>query len=270
VDGGADQQVAYTNPATGGYRVNLPQDASYTLSVTPLSPGYTTPAAQRIAVAERGLRLTFPLAPAATCTAPGYQAKFSGPVQHFDTPQRPGGWKVRNVDLGYPGYAYTPGWVFDNPGHRANRTGGTGNFAIVDSGHSGQHAYQDTYLYTPVASLKGAHSPVVEFASDFEPTVNSSATVGLSTDGGKTWRTIWANSGVPGTALVTDTSHPGRHATTGPLAGAPALGGGYYWLFIPAGSQTFTTILTGYAQRSATATITGNKTNILNFTLTAS
>lgn len=39
----------------------------------------------------------------------------------------------------YPGYSHTPGWVFNDPGGRDNGTGGTGDFATVDSDQAGAH-----------------------------------------------------------------------------------------------------------------------------------
>lgn len=86
-----------------------------------------------------------------------------------------------------------------------NNTGGSGNFAIVDSDRAGARHYQNTALSSPVIDMSGGTSPQLEFATDLQPAVNSTETVDLSPDGGRTWSTVWrktAFAGVPGPQTV--------------------------------------------------------------------
>jgi hypothetical protein len=203
--------TAFTSPLTGRYRLSLLANSRYTLTVASVYPGYQR-ATRNITVGTSGLTesaslVVDPLA----CSAPGYHPVTSGAtqpfgggvavqgtMQAFDGITAPRGWAVRNVTLPYPGYTGRPGWVFDDPGHRGNHTGGTGGFAVVDSGHDGPHHYQDTYLTSPVTDMSGYRSPTLQFLTDLRPAVNSTATVQLSTDAGRTWATVWRESGFPG------------------------------------------------------------------------
>jgi hypothetical protein len=209
-DGAGHGGTAFTSPRTGRYRFSLLENARYTLTVTALYPGYR-PVSRKITVGTSGLteNVSLVVDPLA-CSAPGYHPAKSGVtqpfggagsrgiIQVFGGKTAPRGWTVRNVSLHYPGYAYRPGWVFGDPGHRGNHTGGAGGFAIVDSGHDGPHHYQDTYLTSPVTDMSRYHSPALQFLTDLRPAVNSTATVQLSTDAGRTWTTVWRNSGFPG------------------------------------------------------------------------
>jgi hypothetical protein len=139
------------------------------------------------------------------CTAIGYHQVLSGTTQHFSATSAPAGWTVTNVDLGYPGYSHKPGWEFSNPGKRANNTGGSGNFAIVDSDHDGALHYQDTYLTSPAVNMSADKSPAIQFATDLIGATNSTATVEVSVNGGRTWASVWTNAGAaggPGPATV--------------------------------------------------------------------
>src|SRR5262249_54154723 len=134
----------------------------------------------------------------------GYHPKLT-PVttESFNTSTALRGWTVTNTNLGYPGYAYKPGWVFNDPGVRGNHTGGAGAFAIVDSAHQGTTHYQDTDLISPSLSL--GKTPAVQFGTDLVGATNSTATVDLSVNGGKTWANVWTNAGAtgdPGPATV--------------------------------------------------------------------
>jgi hypothetical protein len=199
-DGDGHSGTVYTTPATGEYSLSLLGGATYTLTVTPQYPGYTAPPAQSVSVGTSDVTQNFtaPVDPTA-CTAIGYQPVLSaGTTQTFDGTTAPAGWTVTNTNLGLPGYSDQPGWVFTNPGGRANTTGGSGNFAIVDSDTYGQFHYQDTDLVSPVLNFSADTSPAVQFATDYQPAVNSTATIGVSVDGGKTWTTAWTSSGFPG------------------------------------------------------------------------
>jgi hypothetical protein len=216
-DGNGHSGTVYTTPSTGQYTLSLLENSSYTLTVTPVHPGYTAPAAQTVTVATSNVTQDFTAAvdPVA-CTAIGHHPVLSGTTQHFSTASAPAGWTVTNVNLGYPGYSYKPGWVFNNPAKRANNTGGVGNFAIVDSDHDGAHHYQDTELTSPAVNMSADQSPAVQFATDLTGATNSTATVQVSVNGGTTWTSVWTNAGAAG--------GPGPAATAVPLpqaAGKP-------------------------------------------------
>jgi hypothetical protein len=199
-DGAGHSGTAYTTPATGKYSLSLLGDTSYTVTVAPLYSGYTAPAAQSVTVGASSVTKDF-AAPVnlTACTAIGYQSVFSGGItEDFSGTSVPVGWTVTNTNLHLTGYTDQPGWVFTNPGRRANTTGGSGNFAIVDSDDYGQSHYQDTELISPVLNFATDTSPAVQFDTDYEPAVNSTATVDVSVDGGKTWASAWTSSGFPG------------------------------------------------------------------------
>lgn len=81
-----------------------------------------------------------------------------------------------------------------DPGHRGAAGPGRG------SEHSGAQHYQDTYLQTPALDLSADANPGLQFATDLQPAVNSTATVELSIDNGKHWTTVWTAHGFPGHA----------------------------------------------------------------------
>jgi Carboxypeptidase regulatory-like domain len=198
-DGNGHTGTAYTTPGTGTYSLSLLADSSYTLTVTPLYPGYTAPAAQSVTVGSSSVTKDF-TAPVnlADCSAIGYKPVLSGTTEDFTGTGVPSGWSVTNTSLHLPGYSDQPGWLFTNPGGRANTTGGTGNFAIVDSDDYGQFHYQDTELVSPALNFSADTSPAVQFDTDYQPAVNSTATVDVSLDSGKTWTNAWTSHGFPG------------------------------------------------------------------------
>ncbi|MFL6075948.1 MAG: carboxypeptidase regulatory-like domain-containing protein [Mycobacteriales bacterium] len=193
----SDGTTTWTDPVTGRYRLSLPVNATYTLHVTAADPGYA-PADTQVTVAGADVTADVALTVTPACTAAGYQAAYSGTTESFSGRSAPRGWSVVDTDPHLSGYQYQPGWQFTNPGGRANRTGGSGNFAIVDSDHTGAMHVQDTSLVSPTLNLSGAATPVVQFADDLAPAVNSTATVDVSLDGGRTWATAWRSAGFPG------------------------------------------------------------------------
>lgn len=198
-DGQGHDGTAFTSPATGKYALSLLANASYTLTVHVEYPGYTDPAPANVTVATSDVTQDFTAGvDLLACTAIGYHQVLSGITQPFSQTSVPPGWQVTNANLHIPYYQSQPGWQLTNPGRRPNNTGGTGNFAIVDSDHAGQFHYQDTELITPVTSFAADRTPVVEFNTDYQPAVNSTAAVGLSADGGRTWASIWTSKGFPG------------------------------------------------------------------------
>ncbi|BCJ33161.1 hypothetical protein Athai_06640 [Actinocatenispora thailandica] len=190
----SDGTTTRTDPATGRYELDLLQDSSYTVQVAAVDPGYD-PARLSVDVGTAALTRDVALTVAAVCTAAGYHADLSGASEAFTGSSVPSGWMVGNVDHHQPGYDPVPGWQFTNPGDRTNHTGGDGNFAIVDSDHSGQHAIQDTTLTSPSFDLTGASTPALSFDTDLRGAVNSTATVEVSVDDGGTWKSVWRKAG---------------------------------------------------------------------------
>lgn len=85
-------------------------------------------------------------------------------------------------------------WRFDDPGSRGNLTGGTGNFAIIDSSFLGNVTI-DTDLRSPVLNLADALAVELEFKSDFRwrsSGLSESANVDISTNGAAgPWSNVW-------------------------------------------------------------------------------
>ena len=113
----------------------------------------------------------------------------------------PPGWTVEdNIGEGHV-------WQLNDPEGRANTTGGSGNFADINSDFYGPNNTQDTSLVSPTADLSGASAPFLTFhnnyiASPFFPQIGD---VDVSTDGGSTWTNVWHHTGdsVPGPDLET-------------------------------------------------------------------
>jgi subtilisin family serine protease len=197
-DGAGHDFEAFTNPDTGQYTLPVVGGGvTYTVTVTAQVPGYE-PVTRQVEVGEVNVELNVELPVSPVCVAPGYRAHDTGPVEPFDRRAIPRGWRVVNADPGYPGYDHEPGWVFTDPGQRGNTTGGTGNFAVVDSDHYGQHHVQRTTLTGPIVDMSGYATPFLAFATDLRPAVNSTATIELSIDGGATWTTVWRSTGFTG------------------------------------------------------------------------
>ncbi|WP_328997780.1 carboxypeptidase regulatory-like domain-containing protein [Kribbella sp. NBC_00709] len=200
----SDGESTFTDPVSGQYSLNLLQGADYTLHIASVESGYQ-PVDKAVTVGTSDVTEDATVTTALACTALGYQVARVGATQTFDAKKIPAGWKVTNTSLHLPGYDYQPGWVFNNPAARSNDTGGKGNFAIVDSDHDGQHNIQNTQLVSPVVNLSAAATPAIEFASDLEPAVNSTATVDVSINGGTTWTNVWriaGSAGVPAAGTV--------------------------------------------------------------------
>ncbi|MBB4956364.1 S8 family serine peptidase [Micromonospora polyrhachis] len=182
VIGGYPLGPIFTDPVTGRYSVRLPGSAPYTMQVTAQYPGYQV--AQRTfelgkvdVVQDAALTID-----ASTCTAPGY--RFSGVGEDFnnwtDTGTR-NGWQTSGK----------PSWRFDNPGYRPVPEGGDGRFAIADSA-AGNGKRLDTSLTSPVFDLSGDASPQLAFHTSYYPDdASQRADVDVSTDGGRTWKTVW-------------------------------------------------------------------------------
>jgi Subtilase family/Carboxypeptidase regulatory-like domain len=186
-----------TDPATGDYTLPLLPDLDYTVTFTPTVPGYDG-ATRPVSLGATGQDLDVALTVSLACTARGYQVTRNGVTEPFGGTRAPRGWTVTNVDVGIPNLDHEPGWVFNDPGKRGNHTGGAGGFAIVDSRHYGKGHIQDTYLTSPSFNLTGKDNATIELAHDLEPAANSTTTVEVSLDGGRTWTKAWTHAGYPG------------------------------------------------------------------------
>ncbi len=181
--------AVYTDPFTGHYTVELPQRSDYILHVSPVYSGYATsdvPVHVGAVDLKRNVKV---LVDASTCTAPGYAYRYDGVRTDFEgwtgsTPKD--GWTVTDG----AGSGYT--WRFDDPGSRGNRTGGSGDFAIIDPTHNGVATAQDASLVSPVLDLTGQASPEIDFASLYSGAfAEDIADVDVSIDGGTSWAKVW-------------------------------------------------------------------------------
>ena len=178
----------WTDPATGFYSVTLAGDITYTFHVEAWSDGYDS--ADVIVgplTADQTTNITL-TADMTACVAPGYGAA-SGIKETFDATTIPDGWTV--VDNAGSGAV----WSFDNPGGRANNTGGEGNFAIADSDDAGS-VDMDTELRTPILDFSSMTTVTLQFKYDFNSySDNEVADVDVSNDGGNTWTNVWQRTG---------------------------------------------------------------------------
>jgi hypothetical protein len=167
----------YTNPYTGAYRLAVPRGHSYTLQVTPEETGYQATSVKVSAGSSTVRRDVSVPVDQASCTAPGYTQQVSGPTQTFDGTAAPAGWT-------------TNGWAFDDPSQRGNHTGGSGGFAIADTGSS-TSAVQDTLTSAPIG-VPDVPAPTLAFNSDVGG--SGIVAIGVSSDGGADWTSIWSDS----------------------------------------------------------------------------
>ncbi|MFC0532449.1 S8 family serine peptidase [Phytohabitans kaempferiae] len=175
----------YTNPVNGRYSVTLPAGATYSLTVQPQYPGYQT-ITRDVVVGSRNVvsNVAVPVASNACSTAPGYEYGSDGVYETFDGTTVPAGWTV--VDHIGTGQV----WKFTDDGARGNLTGGTGNFAMIDSDDYGAGGRQDTSLVSPVVDLTDVAAPVIRFNQDYNWLSTDRADVDLSLDGGTTWTNV--------------------------------------------------------------------------------
>ena len=172
----------YTDPETGTYSVQVPDNATYRLAVTAQYPGYEV-ATEDVEVGGATTHDVDVVVNASTCSAPGYRFNTGGIYENFNSGALPAGWTiVDNIGNGQV-------WRFDDPGHRGNLTGGTGAFAIMDSDFYGIGGTQNTSLVTPTVDLSALTAPVVGFKQDYR-NLGDFADVDVSIDGGTTWTTV--------------------------------------------------------------------------------
>ncbi|MFV2114846.1 S8 family serine peptidase [Micromonospora sp. LOL_025] len=175
----------YTTPVNGRYSLKLPAGTTYNLKVEPQYPGYQTVTKQVVVgTGNATANVAVPVRTDACTTAPGYRFGSDGEYETFDGSTVPAGWSV--VDHAASGQV----WKFTDDGARGNLTGGTGNFAIVDSDEYGSGGKQDTSLVSPVVDLTGVTAPVIRFNQDYNWLGSDRADVDLSLDGGTTWTNV--------------------------------------------------------------------------------
>ena len=173
----------YTDPSTGRYRLQLPANSTFSLQIDTVYAGYQVTTADVTTEAGAGHRDFAVKVDATSCVAPGYRQTFSAPTETFDGTSAPTGWTVAGNGGGHT-------WRFDDPAGRGNLTGGSGGFAIADSDHYADG--EDTSLVSPVLDLTGYDTAAVRFDTFYKKFADASkANVDLSTDGGRTWSTVW-------------------------------------------------------------------------------
>ncbi|MFE9611240.1 carboxypeptidase regulatory-like domain-containing protein [Streptomyces sp. NPDC006012] len=176
----------WTDPATGSYRLDLPEGHTYTLHVATATTGYQA-VTKKIDVGDSAQTVGFPVpVDSWASSTPGYEVDETGSTEPFDaTDAAPEGWQVVNAD------GTTGGWEFDDPGNRGNQTGGDGAFAIADSDHFGGGATQDSALVSPVYDFTGKDDPELAFNTQYMQFSNQTAEVDATADGGATWTKVW-------------------------------------------------------------------------------
>ncbi|WUD78113.1 carboxypeptidase regulatory-like domain-containing protein [Streptomyces sp. NBC_00510] len=177
----------WSDASTGAYRLDLPENHTYTLRVVSDDSHYRSLVRQvTVGSADRGLRLALPADTWATGN-PAYRLTVRTlDTQPFDsTAGAPEGWSVADA----AGTAH--GWAFDDPGGRGNTTGGSGAFAVADNDHAGWDTALDTQLISPAYDFSGTGDPALAFATDYQGSAEQSGDVDVSDDGGRTWTTVW-------------------------------------------------------------------------------
>jgi N-acetylneuraminic acid mutarotase len=197
VDNGIPGSPFPTDPKTGAYSIQLPENGAYTLHTTSNYTGY---AEQDVAVTTQGtdkvqnIGLTADTL-AAVGQPEGYTQHSSGTTETFTANTAPAGWSVQA--------ATGPAWQF-NPNY-INMANPTGGFAAVVT----NWAPTDTTLVTPVATVPAGQTPFVSYLSNGS---GGTAEVDYSIDGGKTWT-------VGSTEIASQAI--GSQVLTGPVTGRP-------------------------------------------------
>lgn len=177
----------WSDAYTGAYRLDLPENETYTLRVVSDDTHYQS-LVRKVAVkdADMALGLALPVDTWADGN-PAYTLKVDTvDSQSFDsTAGAPQGWSV--VDLAGTGH----GWAFDDPGGRGNDTGGSGGFAIADNDHFGWDTALDTLLVSPVYDFRRTGDPELAFSTGYRGSAEQTGDVEVTADGGKTWTTVW-------------------------------------------------------------------------------
>jgi len=207
-------EVAFSDPLTGAYSVDLPGATAYTFAVTAVGPGYAAGGGP-VVTAGSPVVANWTLIAGALCNAPGYGPGTYGPpvlAEGFDGGVIPPGWTVENPSGGVSWEVYTGGdpcGLFDG-----NRTGGSGPYAVVNSDCG--FSFDDTYLITPPIDLSSSPNAAIRWANDFISTgFGDVGDVDVSIDGGASWINVWhvPALGLAGPGIVTaDMSFAAGHA----------------------------------------------------------
>ncbi|MEV6028291.1 carboxypeptidase regulatory-like domain-containing protein [Streptomyces sp. NPDC052036] len=201
----------WSDAYTGAYRLDLPENHTYTLHVVSDDPHYR-PLVRAVTVkdTDQTARLGLPAGTWSVADDPAYALRVDTlDTQSFDAPNgAPPGWSV--VDLAGTGH----GWSFDDPGGRGNNTGGSGGFAVADSDHAGAGVAMDTLLVSPVYDFARSGDPELAFSTDYEGSGDQTGDVEVSADGGRTWKSVWHQDQVwaSGRVEIPLTDYAGRSA----------------------------------------------------------
>jgi N-acetylneuraminic acid mutarotase len=175
----------YTDPYTGHYTVDLPDQNTYTLHATPQYPGYQTSTFTATINTSNTTQDAQATINPTTCTAPGYALTIKGTYADFEgwsgtTPQD--GWTITdNINSGHT-------WEFDDPASLGNQTGGSGTFATA-SPYAYGGTSEDTSLVSPVLDLSTVEKPAITLDTWFASGGGTgTAEIDLSLDGGQTWQ----------------------------------------------------------------------------------
>lgn len=175
----------HTDPETGRYEVDLPADTTYSVLVTTPYEGYV----QRTETIDVGptdtaADVSLTVDAERHCPALGYEPTYAGRFETFDDGQRPDGWTVE-TSIG-------DGWTFANLDERGNNTGGSGEYAMVNS-NSGARVENST-LTSPATDLSGATHPELAFRTELFRRLRSTASALVSFDGGQNWEVVWSRT----------------------------------------------------------------------------
>ncbi|WP_158280919.1 S8 family serine peptidase [Promicromonospora sp. AC04] len=182
VQGAPSSVVAWTNPFTGEYSIELPQSTTHQLVVQPSVTGYAT---FTVDVEVGTEPATADAAPPVlgVCTAPGYALTGAGiGVEEFESGDVSEGWTVEDLA------GTEQVWTFDDQFGAGNQTGGEGLFAEVNSDAYGPDGTQDTTLTSPAFDLSDVGAPLLTFDQAYVA-LGDFADVDVSLDGGATWAT---------------------------------------------------------------------------------
>jgi hypothetical protein len=182
IDGYPDGAV-YTNPKTGEYSVDLPDQADYTLHVAPVYPGYGS-TDSTVRIGTDATRHDVPLTADQTlCEAPGYRYPTNTDFEDWSGTTAQDGWSVTNNGT-------QDGWYFDDPSTGQLNVAGTGDFARADP-YADQGAAEDTDLVSPSMDFTDQTNADLHFDASYISAQGTDAEADLSTDGGTTWTTVW-------------------------------------------------------------------------------
>ncbi|WP_157975183.1 S8 family serine peptidase [Glycomyces dulcitolivorans] len=172
------EAVGETDPFTGAFSLEIPDEGDWPLTVETAYPGY-----QVVTVdPDDAALIEVPLLEG--CLAPGFGSSVLD--ERFESLAAPSGWEVvNNGEDDFP-------WVFDDPWGYGNFTPGSGGYAEANSDASEVDLLTDTDLVTAPFDLSAAADPTLSFANFFvDGGIGSEAEVLVSVDGGATWEQVW-------------------------------------------------------------------------------